>query len=207
MTLQTVVEAKVEPTIKLAWVMIITGLVGLFGAVSLTIERIHVWLNPDATLSCDVNVWISCKSVMLKPQASLFGFPNSFLGVLAFLAPIAMGVAALLGYRFSKSLWRVFYSGIGIGMVFVGFLFSQSNYVIGILCPYCMVVWAAMIPLFVYTTIFMMREKISGGPKFLVKNIEAIAEWGWVIAVGLELLAIFAMLLRFSGLLPSLFRF
>ncbi|MEI6591424.1 MAG: vitamin K epoxide reductase family protein [Actinomycetes bacterium] len=207
MTLQTVVEAKVEPTIKLAWVMIITGLVGLFGAVSLTIERIHVWLNPDATLSCDVNVWISCKSVMLKPQASLFGFPNSFLGVLAFLAPIAMGVAALLGYRFGKSLWRVFYAGIGMGMVFVGFLFSQSNYVISILCPYCMVVWAAMIPLFVYTTIFMMREKISGGPKFLLKNIEAIAEWGWVIAIGLELLAIFAMLLRFSGLLPSLFRF
>ena len=207
MTNQAIATEKVEPTIKLAWVMIITGLIGLFGAVSLTIERIHVWLNPDDSLSCDVNVWISCKSVMLKPQASLFGFPNSFIGVLAFLAPIAMGVAALLGYRFSRSLWRVYYSGLGIGMVFVGFLFSQSNYVIGILCPYCMIVWAGMIPLFVYVTIFMLQQKISAGPKFLVTNIGAIAEWAWVIALGIELLAILAILVRFSALLPSLFRF
>ena len=94
-----------------------------------------------------------------------------------------------------------------MGMVFVGFLFSQSNYVISILCPYCMLVWAGMIPLFVYTTLFMVREKISGAPKFLENNIEAISEWGWVIALGIELLALLAILVRFSALLPTLFRF
>ena len=196
---------KVEPSPRLAWVLIVTGAIGLFGAVTLTLERIHVWLNPNEVLSCDVNVWISCKSVMLTKQAAIFGFPNSFVGVLAFLAPIAMGVAALLGYRFSRSVWRVFYAGLGIGMTFVGFLFSQSTYVIGILCPYCMLVWAGMIPLFVYATIFLVSEGVIGGPKWLVTNIQTIKEWGWVIALGIELLALLAIVVRFSALLPSLF--
>ncbi|MEN9753218.1 MAG: hypothetical protein RL670_909 [Actinomycetota bacterium] len=200
-------SAKVEPSIKLAWLLIITGLVGWFGAIALTVERIHVWLNPNESLSCDVNVWISCKSVMLKPQAALFGFPNSMIGVLAFMAPIAMGIAALLGYRYSRALWRVFFSGVAIGMTFVGFLFSQSTYVISILCPYCMLVWAGMIPLFIYLSVFLIRESVIGGPKFLVRNIAVISEWTWVIAVGIELLTLAAIAVRFSGLLPSLFRF
>lgn len=195
---------KVEPSNKLAWILIVTGAIGLFGAVSLTLERIHVWLNPNEALSCDVNVWISCKSVMLTKQAAIFGFPNSFVGVLAFLAPIAMGIAALLGYRYSRSVWRVFYAGLGFGMTFVGFLFSQSTYVIGVLCPYCMLVWAGMIPLFVYATLFLVGEGVIGGPKFLVANIQSIKEWGWVIALGIELLALLLIIIRFSALLPTL---
>ncbi|MEN9753421.1 MAG: hypothetical protein RL670_1112, partial [Actinomycetota bacterium] len=54
---------------------------------------------------------------------------------------------------------------------------------------------------------FLVREEIVGGPKFLTRNIETISEWGWVIVVAAEVLTLAAIALRFSGLLPSLFRF
>jgi hypothetical protein len=64
-----------------------------------------------------------------------------------------------------------------------------------------------MIPLFIYLSVFLIRESVIGGPKFLVRNIAVISEWTWVIAVGIELLTLAAIAVRFSGLLPSLFRF
>jgi hypothetical protein len=43
---------------------------------------------------------------------------------------------------------RGYLLGITLGTVFVGWLISQSLYSIHALCPYCMVVWAVVIPTF-----------------------------------------------------------
>ena len=80
---------------SLAITLIIGGIIGWIGAFALTLERLHVAANPDATLSCDLNVFISCKSVMLTPQAKLFGFPNPLIGIAAFMAPILVGFGIL----------------------------------------------------------------------------------------------------------------
>src|SRR3712207_6860130 len=42
----------------------------------------------------------------------------------------------------------LFRSGITLGVVFVGWLITQSLYSIHALCPYCVVVWAVVIPTF-----------------------------------------------------------
>ena len=137
-----------EPTRGFAITLIWTGILGWFAAFSLVLERIHVATNPDAVLSCDLNPFISCKSVMLTAQAKLFGFPNPIIGLGAFIAPIVVGFAILAGARFAKWFWRCFLIGCSLGFVFVIHLFIQSTFVIKVLCPYCMVAWAAMIPLF-----------------------------------------------------------
>jgi len=124
-----------SPNRGVAITMIWTGILGWVAAFSLVLERIHVASNPDATLSCDINPFISCKSVMLTAQAQLFGFPNPIIGLAAFFAPVVLGFAILAGARFALWFWRAFLVGIALGFAFVLWLFVQSTFVIHVLCP------------------------------------------------------------------------
>ena len=112
-----------EPNRGFAVTLIWTGILGWIAAFSLVLERINVATNPSATLSCDLNPFISCKSVMLTPQAAIFGFPNALIGIAAFVAPIAVGVAILSGAKFAAWFWRTFAVGVTLGFVFVFWLF------------------------------------------------------------------------------------
>ena len=62
-----------------------------------------------------------------------------------------MGILA--GARFARWYWLGLQAGVTLGFAFVVWLWSQALYAIHILCPFCMVVWAAMIPLFVWVTV------------------------------------------------------
>ncbi len=192
---------KSKPTfggsIGLAWVLIIGGVVGWVGAFALTLERFHVAANPDATLSCDLATFISCKSVMLSDQARLFGFPNSLIGLSAFMFPIAVGAAIIAGARFKRWFWMLFLLGNTLGFAFVIWLSYQAIYEIGALCPYCMVAWAAMIPIFWHLLIYMLAEDIIPVPVKMVGFVESIRDWAWVFTVVTELILIAIIGIKF----------
>ncbi|MDF2443706.1 MAG: hypothetical protein JWR01_1909 [Subtercola sp.] len=95
---------------------------------------------------------------MASPQGSLFGFPNPLIGVACFVAVIVVGVGILAGATFARWFWVLFNLGIVAALVFVVWLVGQSIFVLGTLCPYCMVVWVVVIPLFWYVTVYNLRE-------------------------------------------------
>ncbi len=105
-----------------------------------------------------MNPIVSCGSVMDSPQASLFGFPNSLLGIAAFAAVTTIGVVLSAGFRAPRWFWLSMQAGTVVGVVFVHYLIYNSLYVIGALCPYCMVVWVVTIPLFSYTTLHNLER-------------------------------------------------
>jgi uncharacterized membrane protein len=186
-----------SPTRSFAWSSIIFGLLGWFAAFSLTLERLHVAADPNATLSCDMNIFISCKSVMLTEQARLFGFPNPLLGLAGFVAPIAVGVAVLAGGRFKAWFWRVYLIGLSMGFIFVLWLFTQSTYVIHVLCPYCMLAWVAMIPLFWRTFIWAGAEGVIDVPVRTVGWFVRAQDFTWLFTLGTEVLALLAIIISF----------
>ena len=190
-------EQLVNPTNKLAWSLIVTGLIGFVGAAALTLEKIHLLFNPADSLSCDFNAFISCKSVMLQKQASVFGFPNSLVGIVGFALVIALGIATLLGYRYTRATWRVFFAGVGMAFTFALWLFSQSVFVINVLCPYCIVVWVGTLPLFFRVLSFGINEGFLSGPKFLVARSQAFYDWAWVWTLCIEVLVLLAIILAF----------
>lgn len=192
------------PTRRFAITLIWTGILGWFAAFSLVLERIHVATNPDAVLSCDVSPFISCKSVMLTEQASLFGFPNPLIGVAAFVAPVAVGLAILAGAKFAAWFWRLFAVGITAGLVFVIWLWIQSTFVIGVLCPYCMVAWAAMIPLFWKVILFGTRDGFIDTPLRFVGFFDRAYDKAWVFTLATEALLIAIIIARFWTSWPSL---
>ena len=60
------------------------------------------------------------------------------------------------------------------GVVFVHWLIFQSLYVIGALCPYCMVVWAVTIPIFWYVTLHNLRSAAPACPPPARRVVETI---------------------------------
>ena len=195
-----------SPNRKFAFTLIWTGILGWFAAFSLTLERIHLAADPTASLSCDMNVWISCAKVMLTPQAKLFGFPNPIIGLGAFVFPIAVGFAILAGAQFKLWFWRLFTLGVSLGFAFVIWLFIQTNYVIHALCPYCMVAWIAMIPMFWKVFTWAGAEGVIDVPVKSVKWFVNASESSWFYAAMTELLALALIVIAFWPLIVAMFK-
>ncbi|MBB5924071.1 putative membrane protein [Actinoalloteichus hoggarensis] len=141
----------------LALLLAVGGAVGFAAAFVLLIERIQLLIDPLYIPSCSLNEVLSCGSVMTTPQAAAFGFPNPIIGVATFPVVTTIGVALLAGARFHRWFWLGLQAGVTFGMVFVHWLIYSSLFEIRALCPYCMVVWAVMLPIFWYTTVANIR--------------------------------------------------
>jgi uncharacterized membrane protein len=198
-------EITYTPTKKLAWIWIIFGLIGLFAAGALTIEKFHVLEHPAAVLSCDLNVFISCKSVMASWQSHIFGFPNPLIGVAGFAIPVTVGFSALAGARLQDWFYRSMVVGFGMSFVFVVWLSTQSIYVIDVLCPYCMVAWFGTIPLFWHTLLWALHEDIIQAPVSLTNFFDACYKRAWMFTAGTELILVILITIHFWSSWPSTF--
>lgn len=161
------------PRSSAVWVLI-AGVVGLAAALTLTIEKIEILINPDYIPSCSINPVLSCGSVMITPQASLFGFPNPLIGIVSFTVVVVTGVLALVRVNLPRWYWAGLAAGSLLGTVFVHWLIFQSLYRIGALCPYCMVVWAVTIPLLVVAASIAVQPQRSGNAV-----LRGLHTWRW----------------------------
>ena len=164
-----------------AWILVVGGIIGIFASIELIIQKIAVLSDPDFVPNCDINPILSCGSVISTEQASLFGFPNPVLGVIGFTVVIMFGALLFAGVELPRLMWLGLNFGALAGMVFVIWLVSQSLYVIGALCPWCMVVWAVTIPIFwQVTTDNLARNKLSLGKSLS----EIIVTLKWILVAG-----------------------
>lgn len=178
----------------LPYILAIGGIVGLLAAFILTIEKIELIKDPSFQPSCNISPILSCGSVMGTTQAEAFSVPNSLIGIAGFAVLAALGVAMLAGARYKRWLWLCIQAGMVFGMGFVLWLQYHSIYVIGALCPYCMVVWAVMIPIFWYVTLYNLRQRhirlparLQPANEFVQRHHgDIIISW-FVILVGLIL--------------------
>lgn len=134
-------------SLGLAITMMVLGAVGWFASFSLLREYVATLQNPDYVPSCNISVLVSCGPNMGSWQGSIFGFSNPIIGVAAFTVPVIIGAALLAGARFKRWFWFGYQAGLLLGFIFVLWLSYQSIFDLHTLCPWCMVVWAAMIPL------------------------------------------------------------
>ena len=133
--------------------LLVTGVLGLAAAFALLVEKIELLADPEYVPLCSVNALLSCTSVMTSPQAEAFGFPNPLLGLAGFPVVAAVGAGLLAGARYRAWFWAALQFGVTLAFVLVHWLIAQSLYVIGALCPYCLLVWAVTAPMFWYTTV------------------------------------------------------
>lgn len=166
--------ARVAVPRSSAWWVLVAGVVGLAAALTLTIEKIELLINPDYVPTCSINPVLSCGSVMITPQASLFGFPNPLIGIVAFSVVLVTGVLAVSKVNLPRWYWAGLAAGTLLGTVFVHWLIFQSLYRIGALCPYCMVVWAVTVPLMVVAASIAIQPQRSASAV-----LRTIHTWRW----------------------------
>jgi uncharacterized membrane protein len=172
------------------WILI-AGVVGLAAALTLTVEKIEILINPDYVPSCSINPVLSCGSVMITPQASAFGFPNPLIGIVSFSVVVVTGVLALTRVRLPRWYWVGLTGGTLLGAAFIHWLIFQSLYRIGALCPYCMGVWAVTIPLLVVVASIAMQP-LQSNPVARV-----LYTWRWSLVALWFTALILMILMRF----------
>jgi uncharacterized membrane protein len=161
-----------------AWLLLVTGFVGWLASGTLVLEKLEVLKDPTHVTVCDVNPWISCGQVMQTWQSSLFGFPNMFIGIVAFAVIITTAMGILAGATFARWYWLGLQAGVTLGFAFVVWLWSQALYSIHILCPFCMIVWAVMIPMFVWVSI---RNVSHGVIPLPAGPARVLGDSGWIL--------------------------
>ncbi len=170
--------------------MLLGGAIGLVASLTLTVEKIHLLGNSSYVPSCNLNPVLACGSVMVTPEASIMGVPNTLLGIVGFTVVIVTGVLALAKVALPQWYWTGLTVGILGGVAFVHWLIFQSLYRIGALCPYCMVVWVVTVSLLVVLASVAVRPELgqAGAATRLLHH------WRWSLAV-LWLTAVFLLIM------------
>lgn len=140
-------------------VVTLLGAIGLYMSGLIMYDKIEIMKNPDFVPACTINDVISCTDVMQSDQASAFGIPNPFIGLFGFGVVLTIGVALLAGAKFRAWFWYGFLAGLVFAVGFVHWLAYEAVYEIDALCPYCMVVWAVVLPLFLITLVHIVWER------------------------------------------------
>ena len=176
--------------------MLLSSILGLIASLVLSIDAIKLAEDPFADLSCNISTKISCATVGLSDQANLLGFPNAFLGLMTEPVVITIAVAALGGVRFPRWFMcsaQVVYS---IGLAFAYWLFYEAYFVIGALCPWCLLITVTTTLVFAsMTRINILEGNLGEGTR---RRLERPLRLGADLAGVLLILAILTAMILYK---------
>ncbi|MET7426300.1 vitamin K epoxide reductase family protein [Dactylosporangium sp. NPDC005555] len=173
--------------------MLVSALLSLLASFVLSVDAVRLAADPAADLTCNINAVVSCGTVGRSWQAQLFGFPNAFFGLIAEPVVITVAVAALGGVRFPRWFMIAAQSVYTLGVVFAYWLFYQSSYVIGALCPWCLLVTVSTTLVFATLTHVNIRDghlplPRRAGPALraaIDADLDAVAVAIWLLILAL----------------------
>jgi len=169
--------------------MLVTGIAGLLVSFILTLEKFHLLQDPNAVLSCSINIVLNCSTVMQTWQSSVFGFPNMLIGLMGYPVVIVVAIAGLSGVTFPRRFLVAANICYGLGLLFAYWLFFQSVYVIEILCPWCLVVtfvttiiFATMAHYNLHRNTFGLNKRTNESVQlYLKKDIGKVLTVSWIV--------------------------
>ena len=178
--------------IAFAVFLVVAGGLGLLAAFELSIEKILTLSDPGYQPGCNVGVLVGCSVNLASEQGAIFGFPNPFIGLMAWPVVITIGMALLARARFDRWFWIGLNVGVTGALALVIWLIAQSIYVLDVLCPWCMLTWAVTIPVFWAVTFRNLREGVFTSDE-RVRRFGAVA-LSWVVVVTIASYAVVVVL-------------
>ena len=181
--------------------MLVGACLSLLAAFVLSNEAVELARNPNAALSCSINAVLNCASVGKHPSATLFGFPNSFLGLIAEPIVITVAIAGLAGIKFPRKFMFVAQIGYTLGFIFALALFYISFVIIQVLCPWCLLVTLTTILVWFAITRYNIRENNLYLPKNLQKSLHTFVEKDYdkLVMWGLIVVLVAAILVKYGN--------
>lgn len=172
-------------------VMLLSSVASLVASFVLAVEAITLAENPAAKLGCDINAVLSCGTVGASWQASVFGFPNAFLGLIAEPVVITIAIAALSGVRFKRWFMLAAQLIYTLGLALAYWLFYQAMFNIGALCPWCLLITVATTLVFFEMTRINIRDNNLYLPQRIQQalssavrsNLDVMAVIAWLLTL------------------------
>jgi uncharacterized membrane protein len=177
--------------------MLVFGVFGLIASFTLAVEEFHLLKDPDAILSCSFNLVLNCSAVMKTWQASVFGFPNMFIGLMAYPMVIMIALLGLSRAKFPLWFSRGMLIGFSLGALLAYWLFFQSLYIIQVLCPWCLIVTFSTTILLETAWRYNLRDNTLNFNKTIDKKIQVFLDKDFdklIVASWIVLLAILVVL-------------
>ena len=180
--------------------MLIGAIGSLLASFVLSVEAFELAKNPDADLSCSVNIILNCATVAAHPSSELFGFPNPFLGLMAESVVITVAIAGLAGIRFPRLFMFAAQIGYSLGFIFALYLFYVSFFVIQALCPWCLLVTLTTILVWFAITRYNIRENNLYLPKNIQKKLHGFIERDYdkLVMASVIILLVVAILIKYG---------
>lgn len=181
--------------------MLVGAILSLIASFVLSVEAVVLAGDPDAALTCSINVVLNCATVALHPSAELWGFPNSFLGLIAEPVVITVAIAGLSGIKFPRPFMFAAQIGYSLGFIFAWYLFGVSYLVIGALCPWCLLVTLTTTLVFFAITRYNIREDNLYLPKKLQKSLALYVkkDYDKLLMWGVVVVAVAAIIIKYGG--------
>lgn len=133
------------PRIGLFIWMAIASAVGLMAAFWQLMEKLAILKNKDIALSCNLNDVFSCSNVLNAHQSSIFGPPNSVIGIIMFTFFLSIGIVGLSGSKIANKL-ALAVQGLALFMLgFTLWFLFQSTYRIQSICIFCLFIGTAVL--------------------------------------------------------------
>ena len=177
--------------------MVISGFIGLVTSFVLSIEAWQLAADSSARFGCDISSVLSCSAVAQTWQARILGFPNAFLGIFFEAVVLAISVALCAGVRFPR--WYMLGTNLlyTVALFFAFWLFSQSYFVIQVLCPWCLLITLTTTLVFGGITRINIRDGVIPAPEGLRRAVAQGLDWAlW----GLIVFGVLAMVVAKYGL-------
>ncbi|MCM3898174.1 vitamin K epoxide reductase family protein [Schaalia meyeri] len=176
--------------------MVISGFIGLVTSFVLSIEAWQLAADSSARFGCDISSVLSCSAVAQTWQARILGFPNAFLGIFFEAVVLAISVALCAGVRFPR--WYMLGTNLlyTVALFFAFWLFSQSYFVIQVLCPWCLLITLTTTLVFAGLTRINVRDGVIPAPQGLRRAVAQGLDWAlW----GLIIFGVVAMVVAKYG--------
>jgi len=179
--------------------MLIGSLLSLLASFVLSVDAVELAKNPNVNLSCNVSSVISCSTVNNHPSAHLFGFPNAFLGLMAEPVVITVAIAGLSGVKFGRKFMFAAQIGYTLGFIFAYYLLFTSYFIIGALCPWCLLVTLTTTLVWFAITRYNIRENNLYLPEKMQQKLHAFTEKDYdkLTMVILIVIVLFAILIKY----------
>lgn len=198
------VKQKRQDDVWIFTSMLIGAICSLIASFVLSVEAVILAGDPEAVLACSVNVVLNCATVALHPTADFMGFPNSFLGLIAEPVVITVAIAGLAGVKFPRAFMATAQFFYTVGFLFALYLLGVSYFVIGALCPWCLLVTLTTTLVWFSITRYNIRENNLYLSKDTHKKLLGFVkkDYDKVVMVGLIVFIIAAIIVKYG---PYLF--
>src|SRR5690606_41333903 len=110
-------------------------------------------------------------------RATVCVYVTPLVGLMGWMAPLVVGLSLLAGARVARWFWALFTLGMTFAFGFVCWLIWQSIFVLGTLCPWCMVTWSVTIPTFYAVLLHSVRIGAIPLPQGARKLADTLMGW------------------------------